>query len=154
MKNAALTLIILFITYGCAPTRITPPPATPSVPQKMPEPVSQPKAKTEKPKSVCPPHATPTATGVASYYHDNLHGNKTASGEIYNKSALTAAHRNLKFGTKVCVTNLSNSRSVLVRINDRGPYAKGRIIDLSRAAAERIGLIKAGITKVHLHILP
>ena len=94
----------------------------------------------------------PTEEGVASYYHDSLHRRKTASGKPYDKNALTAAHRTLSFGTRVRVTNLDNGKSVEVTINDRGPYAKGRIIDLSRAAAERVGMIRAGTANVRLVI--
>ncbi len=92
-------------------------------------------------------------TGKASYYSDKLHGKKTASGEPYDRTKLTAAHRTLKFGTKVKVTNLANNRSVVVRINDRGPAIKARIIDLSRAAAEQIGVIQAGVADVRIEIL-
>ena len=82
--------------------------------------------------------------GEASYYADSLHGNKTASGDVYDKGALTAAHRKLPFGTKVKVTYMKTGKSVDVVINDRGPYAEDRIIDLSRAAANKIGLVEAG----------
>ena len=91
--------------------------------------------------------------GEASYYADSLHGKKTASGELYDKSALSAAHRSLPFGTKVKVTCLKTGHSVVVVINDRGPYAKDRIIDLSGAAAKRIGLIDAGHGRVRLEIM-
>ena len=91
--------------------------------------------------------------GVASYYGREHHGKKTANGEIFDMNKLTAAHRSLPFGSQVKVTNLSNQRSVIVRINDRGPYYQGRIIDLSQAAAERLGMVKAGITKVTLEVL-
>ena len=90
--------------------------------------------------------------GEASYYADSLAGNKTASGEPYDKDALTAAHRSLSFGTKVKVTYLKTGKSVEVVINDRGPHAKGRIIDLSRAAAQAIGLIDDGHGKVKLEV--
>ena len=76
--------------------------------------------------------------GAASYYADSLQGNLTASGEPYDKNAMTAAHRTLAFGTVVRVTNLDNGKSIVVRINDRGPHVKSRIIDLSRAAAEKL----------------
>lgn len=89
--------------------------------------------------------------GVATYYGKEFHGKRTASGEIYNMYALTAAHRTLKFGTRVRVTNLQNRKSVVVRINDRGPFVKGRIIDLSYEAARRIGLLSMG--RVRLKIL-
>lgn len=87
-------------------------------------------------------------TGMASYYADKFEGRKTASGEIYKRSKLTAAHRSLPFGTKLKVTNIKNGKSVIVRVNDRGPFVKGRIIDLSKKAASEIGLIKMGVAKV------
>jgi rare lipoprotein A len=90
--------------------------------------------------------------GQASYYADKLDGNKTASGEPYKKNKLTAAHRTLPFGTKVKVTYLKTGKSVKVVINDRGPHAKGRIIDLSGAAAKKIGLKEDGHGKVKLEI--
>ena len=97
--------------------------------------------------------ATSVQEGEASYYADTLDGNKTASGEIYDKSALSAAHRSLPFGTKVRVTYLETGQSVEVVINDRGPFAKGRIIDLSSAAAKQLGLIDAGHGKVRLEVI-
>jgi len=93
-----------------------------------------------------------TMQGQASYYADSLQGNKTASGEPYDKNAMTAAHRTLDFGTMVKVTYLKTGKTVIVKINDRGPHAKGRIIDLSGAAAERIGLIQDGHGEVTLEI--
>ena len=92
-------------------------------------------------------------TGIASYYGGKFHGKRTASGEIFNKNAMTAAHRSLAFGTKVKVTNLRNGRTVLVRVNDRGPHVRGRIIDLSQAAAKKIGLSYAGTARVKLEVL-
>jgi rare lipoprotein A len=94
-----------------------------------------------------------TQSGVASYYHDSLHGRKTASGEVYNKRAVSAAHKSLPLGTKVRVTKLSNGKSIVVRINDRGPFVKGRIIDLSRSAAKKLGIINSGIAKVKVEVL-
>jgi rare lipoprotein A len=93
------------------------------------------------------------AEGQASWYGSRHHGRRTASGERFDQHALTAAHRSLPFGSKVRVTNLSNQRSVVVRINDRGPYARGRIIDLSRAAAERLGMLSRGVAPVRLERL-
>ncbi|MBN2200499.1 septal ring lytic transglycosylase RlpA family protein [bacterium] len=95
------------------------------------------------------------AYGKASYYGtgDGFHGKKTASGEIFDRNKLTAAHRTLPFGTRCRVTNRSNGRSVVVRINDRGPFVKGRIIDLSWAAAKRIGAERAGVVNVKLEVL-
>jgi rare lipoprotein A len=91
--------------------------------------------------------------GKASFYANKFHGRKTASGEIFDNNKLTAAHRSLPFGTMVKVTNLNNGLSVVVRINDRGPFISGRIIDLSRAAAEKIDMIRKGVVRVRLEIL-
>lgn len=91
--------------------------------------------------------------GVASFYHSSLAGNLTANGDHYDESALTAAHRTLDLGTRVRVTNLENHRSVVVTVNDRGPYAKGRIIDLSRRAARVLGFVHDGVTKVKVEPL-
>lgn len=91
-----------------------------------------------------------TETGMASFYSESYNGRKTANGEIYRSSKLTAAHKTLPFGTKVKVTNLSNGRSVKVRINDRGPFISGRIIDLTRAAARKIDMENAGVVKVKI----
>ncbi len=91
--------------------------------------------------------------GIASFYADHFQGRQTASGERYNRSALTAAHRTLAFGSKVKVTNWGNQKSVIVTINDRGPYVKGRIIDLSRKAAEELDIVRAGTGKVEIEVL-
>ncbi len=91
--------------------------------------------------------------GVASYYHDSLHGRKTASGKIYNKNRLSAAHKTLPLGTRVKVTDTKTGRSIVVNVNDRGPFIKGRIIDLSRQAARKLGIVKRGIAKVEVMIL-
>jgi rare lipoprotein A len=91
--------------------------------------------------------------GLASYYADSFHGRKTASGEMFDRGALTAAHRTLPFGTRVRVTNQDNRKSVVVRITDRGPFVKGRVIDLSPAAARQIDMIRAGIVPVELEVL-
>jgi len=91
-----------------------------------------------------------TQTGKASYYADKFNGRKTASGEKYRNSKLTAAHKTLPFGTKVKVTNLQNGKTVKVRVNDRGPFVAGRIIDLSKKAARRIALDKAGVANVKI----
>lgn len=91
--------------------------------------------------------------GVASWYGPGFHGNLSANGEIYNQYALTAAHKTLPFGTKIKVTNLNNGRSVVVRVNDRGPYVGDRIIDLSLGAAEVIGMMGSGVAPVQLDIL-
>ncbi len=91
--------------------------------------------------------------GTASFYGEQHNGRPTADGEIFDKHALTAAHRTLPFNTRVRVINLQNHKSVVVRINDRGPYVAGRIIDLSEEAARRIGMIGPGTARVRLEIL-
>jgi len=91
--------------------------------------------------------------GGASFYGGGLDGCKTASGERYHANAYTAAHRKLPFGTKVCVKNLKNGNEITVRINDRGPYVKGRVIDVSEAAAHRLGMTRSGVVPVEVVVL-
>lgn len=88
--------------------------------------------------------------GEASYYAHKFHGRKTANGERFNMHAMTAAHRSLPFGTVLLVTNLSNDKSIVVRINDRGPFSKKRILDLSYGAAKELGFVHNGVTKVRI----
>ena len=83
-------------------------------------------------------------TGAASWYGPGFHGKRTANGERFNTNALTTAHKTLPFGTQLRVTNERTGRSVVVRINDRGPYARGRVIDLSKAAADAVGILGVG----------
>lgn len=92
-------------------------------------------------------------TGNASWYGARYHGRLTASGQRYDMNAMTAAHRTLPFGTKVRVVNLSNRRAVVVTINDRGPYAGRRVIDVSRRAAEILGMVDDGVVRVRVHTL-
>lgn len=94
-----------------------------------------------------------TEEGIASYYSTGFNGKLTASGEVFNKNAFTAAHREFPFGTILRVTNLNNNESVEVTVNDRGPFKKGRIIDLSEAAARAIGMIQTGTAEVRLEVL-
>lgn len=91
-----------------------------------------------------------TQQGKASYYAQKFNGRKTASGEVFRNRKRTAAHKTLPFGTRVTVTNMRNGRSVKVLINDRGPFVAGRIIDLSRKAARKIGMLQDGVTEVEL----
>lgn len=92
-------------------------------------------------------------SGVASYYSDSLAGRSTASGEPYEPGKLTAAHKSLAFGSVVCVVHQDSQRSVVVTINDRGPFVRGRVIDLSRAAARRLDLLVAGIASVDVYLM-
>ncbi|HHP7238955.1 septal ring lytic transglycosylase RlpA family protein [Longibacter sp.] len=94
-----------------------------------------------------------TERGEASYYADKFVGRQTASGDVYTHRKLTAAHRTLPFGTRVRVTRLDNGKQVTVRINDRGPFKRGRIIDLSKSAAKRIDLVLDGVADVKIEVM-
>jgi rare lipoprotein A len=94
--------------------------------------------------------ANATPNGLASFYTE---GTRTASGEAFNTRALTAAHPSLPFGTKLRVTNVTNGQSVTVRVNDRGPYVPGRVVDVSYSAAEQLGMVKGGVAKVKLDVV-
>ena len=122
-----------------APIPAIPEVAAPAVPVTLP---AAPKAPFEH-----------VGDGEASYYGNELAGNRTASGERFNPRALTAAHRSLPLGTKVRVTNQSNGKSVIVRINDRGPFVKSRLIDVSYAAAQQISMIRSGHARVKLELI-
>src|SRR5688572_3587944 len=92
--------------------------------------------------------------GTASYYGAELAGNRTASGERFNPNGLTAAHRTLPLGTKLRVTNVANGRSVIVRVNDRGPFVGNRVIDVSLGAAREINMVRSGKARVRLELVP
>ena len=94
-----------------------------------------------------------TESGKASYYAMKFQSKKTASGELYDRAKKTAAHKNLPFGTIVKVTNIKNSKSVIVKINDRGPFVKGRIVDLSSSAFSRIADLGAGVIEVKIEVI-
>jgi len=94
-----------------------------------------------------------TLEGVASYYAHDFHGKQTSNGEMFDMNSLTAAHRTFPFGTKVRVTNLENKKTVIVRVNDRGPFKEGRIMDLSLRAAKEIDAIRNGTARVRLEVL-
>ena len=113
----------------------------------------QAKADEEELPVILPQDETKIQTGIASWYGPGFHGKRTANGEVYNQHALTAAHRTFPLGTRAVVTNVDTGESVEVRINDRGPYKYGRVIDLSYAAARRISLWAAGIAPVQVKVL-
>lgn len=94
-----------------------------------------------------------TQTGVASWYGRDFHKRMTASGEAYNMYAMTAAHKTLPLHSRVRVKNLQNGKTVVVRINDRGPYVDGRIIDLTKKAAQRLGMVHTGTARVHIMVI-
>lgn len=104
-----------------------------------------------------PPDSQETPPGemmVASYYGGSFHGRRTASGEVYDKFALTCAHKTLPFQTKLLVTNPKNGKSVIVRITDRGPFHRGRQLDLSYGAAKELDMLAAGVLKLEVRIIP
>ena len=92
-------------------------------------------------------------TGIASYYGSKYHGRKTASGEVFDMYGLTAAHKHLPLGSRIEVTNLNNNKKLVVRINDRGPFVKGRILDLSYGAAQELDMIESGTAPVRIKVL-
>jgi rare lipoprotein A len=145
MHKIATILLPLLLLVGCAGQ-----PSGQRLEQPVPEPRTAPTA--EPPAQVARPESEPSyqAKGKASYYASRHHGRRTASGERLNNNDLTAAHRELPFGTRVKVTNLSNERSVVVRITDRGPHGRGRLIDLSQAAARQLDMLRAGIAQVRI----
>jgi rare lipoprotein A len=132
----------LLLIQGCASV---PGPSDTDVPAEAP-------AKPEPAPAAKQPAAPATLpqTGEASWYGAYHHGKRTASGTVFDQTKLTAAHRSLPFGTRLRVTNLSNGRTVEVEVTDRGPYAGNRIIDLSRAAAQALGMIESGTATVRL----
>ncbi len=144
MRKALLMAMMMALLSGCHRHRVahmTPPPPPPSGDAAPVESGSTGTA------------TTPNETGLASWYGHPYHGRASASGEIYDMEQMTAAHRTLPFGTMVRVHDLDNEKAVDVRINDRGPFVDGRIIDLSHAAARAIEMIGPGVARVQLEIL-
>ncbi len=129
--GAALAVCLVLAAIGCASKPPSEPPSGPST------------------AAIAAP-GVEIARGRASWYGSGFHGRRTASGERFDMNALTAAHPSLPFGTRLTVRNPANGREVAVRVNDRGPHTGGRIIDLSRAAAQAIGLLEAGVGTVVL----
>ena len=107
----------------------------------------------ERSEVMLPPPILETDEGLASFYHKKFHGRLTANGERYNQKLYTAAHRTYPFGTIIRVTRPETGRAILVRINDRGPFKKGRIIDLSYSAAKELLMLKSGVIPVRLEVL-
>jgi len=132
---ALMSALLVCGGAGCSATARRPlPPPEPSLPSL----------------SSAPSSTSPSQVAVASWYGPGFEGRKTASGERFNSQDMTAAHRTLPLGSHVMVTNIDNGKSVRVRINDRGPYIRGRSIDLSRGAARKIGLEKRGVGRVRI----
>ncbi len=149
--NAAVCLVIvLCASTGCAHRNKNLSPQAPPVPLYAPLGSSVSNTATK----IATGTVTEIETGIASWYGDPYHGRQSASGELFDKEKLTAAHRTLPFQTWVEVTNLENGKRVTVRINDRGPFVAGRIIDLSQAAGREIDLVRMGIARVRLEVIP
>ena len=146
-----LILLSLFLAMGCAGTH---PQLRPEVARSLlslaPEPSGKP---TIGIQAGVLTELARSQIGRASYYDSFFDGRRTANGETFSNQLMTAAHRTLDFGTRVRVTNLSNSKSVVVTINDRGPYVSGRIIDLSRRAASTLGFVHQGVARVRVEPL-
>ena len=147
LRSRVAGVALVLSVAGCvtSPTSVTLPPPDASTPPG----VSPPPAASTPPAASSPL----VLTGQASWYGEPHHGQKTASGETYDMRQFTAAHRTLPMGTRLVVTNLRNGRSVEVRVNDRGPVATGRIIDLSYAAAEELGALSDGIFPVRIRVV-
>ncbi|HKW16666.1 MAG TPA: septal ring lytic transglycosylase RlpA family protein [Terriglobales bacterium] len=156
-------LCLLLVLVGCnhKPAQVAVPPTPPPQPEA---PAGTPPVEAERskvPESTIPPQDEIPAdtkplfveTGIASWYGAPYHNRRGSNGEIYDMNALTAAHRTFPLGSIVRVTNLSSGESVVVRITDRGPFIEGRIIDLSHAAAEKVGLIRKGTGEVRVELL-
>lgn len=149
-----MAVIVLFASVLIAPRHSAPRTAAVVMPERAEKPHLVPvrPAASETKESV-PVQGRKVGTGEASYYGKEFAGRPTANGETFNPSEMTAAHRTLPFGTKVRVTNVRNGKSIVVRINDRGPYAKNRLIDVSKGAAQKLGMIASGTARVRLEVI-
>ena len=134
--RVAMAAVLSFVIYGCSAQAPSPPPLPPVQPPPPPPVVS------------VPPKEGPAKVTTASFYGPGLQGHVTSSGEVFDQHTMTAASRTLPIGSHAKVTNLKTGKSVVVRINDHGPFVKGRGIDLSKAAAKRIGIDHHGVAKV------
>jgi hypothetical protein len=159
MRRSAVVLLIVCSGAACAhrpPQEPQPPPTPPQAePPTATTPANPPATPPSPPPPAepAPPSATRVLKGIASWYGPGFDGRTTASGESFDEDALTAAHATLALGTRVRVVNLRNGRSVVVRINDRGPRYRNRLIDVSRGAAAALGMIQPGTAPVRLEVL-
>lgn len=163
---AALLLIVAsFFAFQPDASRLTAAAVTPESPKPAPiqseqvrqepkvEAIEIPEAKPAPVAEPAPEKGRVIGSGEASYYGPGFAGRPTANGETFNPSELTAAHRSLPFGSRVRVTNLANDKSIVVRINDRGPFVADRLIDVSQGAARQLGMISSGTARVQLEVL-
>lgn len=161
MNNVSIRTVLLIAALGlsaagCSTITESPDRVTGAIDSDEPATVSRQVGKPYVIKGVrYVPHEDPdyNAVGTASWYGRQFHGRKTASGQVYDMNALTAAHPTLPFGTQVRVTNLSNRKSVVLTVNDRGPFARRRIIDVSRHAADHLEFLRAGTARVRVEVI-
>jgi rare lipoprotein A len=156
--SARTSVATLFLVAFAAAAAQAQAPTAPAKADAAPAPAAAPAAAaTPAPAPAPAPAAKPAAQGamegLAAYYSRRLDGRRTASGKVFSQAKLTGAHQTLPFGTRVKVTNTKNNRSVTVVINDRGPTQAGRVIDLSRAAAAKLGMLRAGLVPVKLEVV-
>ncbi len=145
MNNLAITFLLIFALISCSPSpRYN---STSKTKSKSSKSVKVPR------KKVKPDKSKRVMNGTSSYYGKDFHGKLTANGEIYDMYGLSAAHKTLPLNTIIRVTNTSNEKSLILRVNDRGPYIAGRILDCSYGAALKLGFIETGITQVRIEVI-
>jgi len=153
MKTAGALIVILVLTAACTPSpRYTVGGRGETGKQSAGGAGAASPSKQKKTDAYKPPRGT-KIRGFASYYAEDFHGKKTSNGEIFDMNGLTAAHKTLPFNTWIEVTNLANGRTVIVRINDRGPFVEGRILDLSLGAAKELHMVDTGVQEIEIEIL-
>lgn len=147
--NLYLALVVASLSGAASAQAPSPPAVTPSAPIVKAEPAPAP-APAAAPVKASGEHQL---EGKAAYYSNRFNGRKTASGQRFSNSAMTTAHNTLPFGTRVKVTNTKNNKSVVVRVNDRGPSTPGRVFDLTRAAASKLGYVRSGLADVKAEVV-
>lgn len=147
--TSAAFAVLATLAFGAQAQAPAAAPATPA--PAAPPPAAAPTAPTPAP-AAAQPASGDVETGLAAVYSDKLQGRKTASGEVYDRNKLTTAHKSLPFGTKVKVTNVKNDKSVVLRVNDRGPTQAGRVVDISPAAAKALGISTKGMAEVRVEV--
>jgi rare lipoprotein A len=155
MKTVVVLLLSLVFLVGCSHKRVSVAvPEAPAPAQQLPESAhAGPQTNTEQPEFPLDAKPLWSETGIASWYGAPYHNRRASNGEVYDMHAMTAAHRTLPLGTMVRVTDIKTGSSALVRITDRGPFISGRVIDLSRSAAEKIGIVQRGTAEVRIDVL-